>query len=245
MPDNITAPSAGTSFATDEIGGVHFPRTKVSFGADGEASDVSSANPLPVVMPAGYATQATLASILAKTIADPATAAAQTVANNLLAGIEVALEGAVYFPATQPVSGTVGITGTVPVSGTFFPATQPVSIAAPVAVTGTFFQATQPVSAAALPLPAGAATAVNQTASTAAITKLGAAKRWFPITPADSALATVPDAIYIGGAGNIVARGNDAVDATFAVTAGEILPISPAQIRVTGTTATGLIGLIS
>jgi hypothetical protein len=33
-----------------------------------------------------------------------------------------------------------------PVTGTFFQATQPVSIAAPVAVTGTFFQTTQPVS---------------------------------------------------------------------------------------------------
>lgn len=44
------------------------------------------------------------------------------------------------------------------VTGTFWPATQPVSIAASVAVTGAFFQSTQPVSAAALPLPAGAST---------------------------------------------------------------------------------------
>lgn len=33
------------------------------------------------------------------------------------------------LPATQPVSGTVGISGTVPVSGTFWQATQPVSVA--------------------------------------------------------------------------------------------------------------------
>lgn len=60
----------------------------------------------------------------------------------------------------------------VPVSGTFFQATQPVSIAVAVPVTdnagsltvdGTFWQATQPVSAAALPLPAGAATSALQT----------------------------------------------------------------------------------
>ena len=53
----------------------------------------------------------------------------------------------------------------VPVSGTFFQATQPVSLAvAPsTPVTGTFFQATQPVSAASLPLPAGASTAALQT----------------------------------------------------------------------------------
>ena len=37
---------------------------------------------------------------------------------------------------------------TVPVSGTFYQATQPVSLASSVAVTGTFFQATQPVSIA-------------------------------------------------------------------------------------------------
>lgn len=41
------------------------------------------------------------------------------------------------FPATQPVSGTVSISGTVPVSGTFFQATQPVSIASIVPVTNS------------------------------------------------------------------------------------------------------------
>ena len=40
------------------------------------------------------------------------------------------------------------ITNTVPVSGTFFQSTQPVSIASTVAVSGTFFQSTQPVSIA-------------------------------------------------------------------------------------------------
>lgn len=48
-----------------------------------------------------------------------------------------------------PVSGTF-FQATQPVSGTFFQATQPVS--------GAFFQATQPVSAVALPLPTGAST---------------------------------------------------------------------------------------
>jgi hypothetical protein len=49
-----------------------------------------------------------------------------------------------FFQATQPVS----IASSVPVTGTFFQATQPVSIASSVPVTGTFFQATQPVSIA-------------------------------------------------------------------------------------------------
>jgi hypothetical protein len=59
------------------------------------------------------------------------------------------------FGASQSGTWSVGITGTptvtvgnasITVNGTFWQATQPVSIAAPVAVTGTFWQATQPVS---------------------------------------------------------------------------------------------------
>lgn len=60
-----------------------------------------------------------------------------------------------YFQATQPISGTVtaNVNGTVPVSGTFWPTTQPVSIASmpTTPVTGTFWQATQPVSIASMP----------------------------------------------------------------------------------------------
>ena len=61
----------------------------------------------------------------------------------------------VFWQATQPVS----IAAAVAVTGAFFQGTQPVSIAAmpSTPVTGTFYQATQPISAVALPLPAGAA----------------------------------------------------------------------------------------
>jgi|ERR1700722_3595555 len=56
-------------------------------------------------------------------------------------------------------SANVNVTNaSLAVTGAFFQATQPVSIAASVAVTGTFFQATQPVSIATAPvLVAGAA----------------------------------------------------------------------------------------
>lgn len=60
MPDNITAPGVGTVLASDEIGGVHFPRSKVAFGADGTATDVSEGSPLPVALP-GLATVGTRA----------------------------------------------------------------------------------------------------------------------------------------------------------------------------------------
>jgi hypothetical protein len=136
MADNITAPAAGTTFATDEIGGVHYPRSKMAWGADGTATDVSAANRLPVDV-----------------------------------GGPLAVTGT-FYPAPQPVSGTVSISGTVPVSGTFWQAVQPVSIADPLAVTGTFWQATQPISAASLPLPSGAATGAKQDTIIAALATL-------------------------------------------------------------------------
>jgi hypothetical protein len=59
LADNkvMNAGSGGATIATDDIGGVDHPRVKVEFGADGSATDVSSANPLPTVqtgaLPAG------------------------------------------------------------------------------------------------------------------------------------------------------------------------------------------------
>jgi hypothetical protein len=53
MADNITAlanTGSGTDvFATDDIGGVNYPRTKIGFGVDGSYTDVSHSHHLPVV----------------------------------------------------------------------------------------------------------------------------------------------------------------------------------------------------
>lgn len=124
MADNITAPATGAVLATDDVGGVHYPRTKLSVGGNGAAADVSESNPLPVS------------------------------------------------------------------DGGIAPA-----------------------------------------------------HRWFAITPGTSNLGTVPDSLYVSVAGDLVVRGSDGVDATFAVHAGQILPIRPIQVR-TGTTAT-VIGLVN
>lgn len=55
MADNITI-AAGT-FATDDVGGAHYQRVKITHGPNGSATDVSSASPLPTVqtgaLPAG------------------------------------------------------------------------------------------------------------------------------------------------------------------------------------------------
>lgn len=81
----------------------------------------------------------------------------------------VAVTGS-FYQATQPVS--LASVPTHGVTGTFWQATQPVSgpltdtqlRATAVPVSGTFYQATQPVSASALPLPTGAATSAKQPA---------------------------------------------------------------------------------
>lgn len=88
------------------------------------------------------------------------------------------------------------LTGGIPVTGTFWQTTQPVSISslplptgaatqttsaailaqlvAGIPVTGTFWQSTQPVSAASLPLPTGASTLTAQNTGNASLATLGA-----------------------------------------------------------------------
>ena len=51
MADNIlVSQGVGTTIATDDIGGVQYQRVKLSQGADGSATDVSSAAPLQVTL---------------------------------------------------------------------------------------------------------------------------------------------------------------------------------------------------
>lgn len=93
--------------------------------------------------------------------AGAATAAKQDTGNTSVASIDT------KTPAL--ISGRVPVDGsgvTQPVSG---PLTDAQLRAAAVPVSGTFFQATQPISAATLPLPAGAATSANQSSE---LTKL-------------------------------------------------------------------------
>ena len=71
---------------------------------------------------------------------DTSALAKETTLAAIRSAVEAPLEvTGTFWQTTQPVSGTVGISGTV-------------------GVTGTFFQSTQPVSLASSPLPTGAAT---------------------------------------------------------------------------------------
>lgn len=50
MADNVAyTAGSGTTVATDEVGGVHYQRTKIVWGTDGTCTDASAGNPLPVV----------------------------------------------------------------------------------------------------------------------------------------------------------------------------------------------------
>lgn len=59
MADNlVTYPaSGGATLASDEIGNVHYPRSKITLGADGSNDgDVSAANPMPTYLVGGELT---------------------------------------------------------------------------------------------------------------------------------------------------------------------------------------------
>ena len=86
-----------------------------------------------------------------------------------------------FWPATQPVSGSVSIAGTTAVSGAFWPETQPVS--------GTFWQTTQPISAQSLPLPGGAATDAKQDAGNASLASIDAKLPANPATAGNQSAA--------------------------------------------------------
>lgn len=50
MADNVAVTAgAGTTIATDDVGGVQYQRVKIAFGADGVATDAHGDNPFPVI----------------------------------------------------------------------------------------------------------------------------------------------------------------------------------------------------
>ncbi|MGA0837813.1 MAG: spike base protein, RCAP_Rcc01079 family [Ilumatobacteraceae bacterium] len=65
------------------------------------------------------------------------------------------------------------------------------------------------------------------------------------VTPSDSTdLTTLARAIYVGGAGNVVAVQHDGTAVTFTgVPAGTVLPIAVRRINSTSTTATAIVAL--
>ena len=202
MADNVTTPLDGKTFATDEVNGVHYTRTKIVFGADGEALDVSPSARFPVALPDGFAT------------AEGQNAIVQAI-------------GAIAPGGDASAGGQAAIIQAI--------------------ASQDYTRDVQPVSATELPLPAGAATLEAQAAQEAATRKLGTARRWFAITPDGNAdLPVIPDAVTCEGEpGDVVLKGDDGENATFYFAKGQTRPLSPSRVLATGTSATGLIGLIS
>lgn len=101
MTDNTTlnTGSGGDTIATDDIGGVKYPRSKIVIGADGtNDGDVSSANPLPV----------SLASVPSHNVTNAGTFAVQAAQS----GTWAVTDGG----GSLTVDGSVAITGSVTVA---------------------------------------------------------------------------------------------------------------------------------
>ena len=70
------------------------------------------------------------------------------------------------------------------------------------------------------------------------------ASGWRSITKSDSTALDDIRGLYVGGAGNVALEGEDGESVTFsAVPAGTVLPVSPAKVLSTGTTATLIVAL--
>jgi len=126
MADNVTANtgSGGSTFASDDIGGIQYPRTKITVGADGtNDGDVSSANPLPVSAALSATDNAVLDAIaasLAGTLSVDGSGVTQPISGTITANLS-AIDNAVLDAIAASLTGTLAVDGsgvTQPVSGT-------------------------------------------------------------------------------------------------------------------------------
>ena len=134
MADNVqlNAPtSVGATIATDDIGGVQHQLVKVEFGADGVATQVSAAAPLPVVqtgtpaLPTGAATAAnqqtdalTDAELRATPVPISGTVSTGGLTDAQLRSTPVPISGTVSTGLSQPLTDAQLRATPVPVSGT-------------------------------------------------------------------------------------------------------------------------------
>jgi len=82
MADNVGyTPGSGAVIAADDISSVLYQRVKISEGADGSATDVSAANPMPSSVPG--AVSATILSLTTAATGSNYTAFASTTCNSL------------------------------------------------------------------------------------------------------------------------------------------------------------------
>ena len=131
MADNVAiTPGSGATVATDDVGGVQYQRVKLDLGGDGLSSPLlrgqqTKANSLPVTLASDQGALSITASSLplptgaATAAKQPAPGIAGTPSSDVLT-----VQGAVSMTAlkvdgsavTQPVSGSVSVSGTVTAS---------------------------------------------------------------------------------------------------------------------------------
>jgi hypothetical protein len=72
---------------------------------------------------------------------------------------------------------------------------------------------------------------------------MATARNHFAVTPSDSAVIYA-DALHVGGAGTVACQDKDGTAATYTVPAGGYVLTHVTKVLSTGTTATGIVGLI-
>lgn len=241
MVDNVGyTPGTGATIAADDVGGVLYQRVKPAFGVDNSAVDVSASNPLPVtgsmsitgsVAVTGTFWQAT------QPVSGTVTANAGTGTFAVSAASLPLPTGAATETTLSGLSAKFGALGQTTMAGS-----APVVIASnqsAIPVTGTFWQATQPISAASLPLPTGAATETTLAALSA---KVPAAGQTTMSASQPVAIASDQSTIPVATA-DVTASGNITTQNLVpagAATAGSAVAITPAGrggliVQVTGT----------
>lgn len=103
--------------------------------------------------------------------------------------------------------------------------------------------------AAPLPLPTGAATSAKQDTGNTALASIAQSSQaitssalFTSVTPSDSTVLTAVRALYVGGAGVVVATNSAGNDVSFTVVAGTTLVISPTKVKA-ASTATLIVAL--
>lgn len=183
MSDNTTLPGTGTVVRTDDIGGVHYPVSKLVLGDDNtDDGYVSDANPLPISvigaqpLPTGAATESTLSQVLTtiafqtrfptlgqKAMAGsvPVTLASDQSAIPVSAASLPLPSGAATETTASVIAsalaGVLSVSGNVGISGAL-PLPTGAATESSLAAVKAAVEGTLDVSAASLPLPSGAAT---------------------------------------------------------------------------------------
>lgn len=225
MADNVELNSGtgGATLAADDIGGVHYPRGKVSLGADGTANDA---------IPVSNGLDTTGAGVIAAGVVgqfDDASTGAVT--ENQFAPIRISSRRALLVEGVAsgtviPVSdgggaltvdGTVAVSGTVTVDGSA--ATQPISHAALTELAAAIDTEMQ-VDVVSSALPTGAATAANQSTANTALAAIQAA-----VELLDNAVRSEDEASATGHGGLVILAKRSDTPAATSGTDGDYEPV--------------------